>query len=98
MDKYDPQEDRWQKLAPMTSKRRRHALAVVQGELYAVGGIGLRDYHDNDDIQTVEKYCPRRDKWTPLEKAVGTGHYGAVAVFGNAVGLNGHELASAKEE
>lgn len=36
--RYDPQTNRWSKVAPMSTKRLGVAVAVLGGYLYAVGG------------------------------------------------------------
>jgi N-acetylneuraminic acid mutarotase len=55
------QGGRWTAKAPMLTPRSFHAVGVVDGILYAVGGATLsgRDYLD-----TVEAYDPTTNKWT----------------------------------
>ncbi len=55
------QDGRWIAKAPMLTPRLFHAVGVVNGILYAVGGATLsgRDYLD-----TVEAYDPITNSWT----------------------------------
>ena len=36
--RFDPKENKWNKVAPMTTRRLGVAVAVVGGYLYAIGG------------------------------------------------------------
>lgn len=36
--RYDPKENKWTKVAPMTTRRLGVAVAVLGGYLYAIGG------------------------------------------------------------
>jgi hypothetical protein len=56
---FDPATNAWDRSkAPMTTARRHHALAVLFGELHAIGG-------DNGET-SVEKYDAQADRWTPV--------------------------------
>ena len=45
----------------MTTRRRGHTLAVLDGELHAVGGEDKRS-----EGPDVEKYDPRADSWSAV--------------------------------
>jgi len=38
VERYDPKENKWSKVAPMTTRRLGVAVAVLGGYLYAIGG------------------------------------------------------------
>ena len=55
---FDPATNAWDRSkAPMTTGRYFHALAVLFGELHAIGGNGKT---------SVEKYDAQADRWTPV--------------------------------
>jgi len=89
---YDPVADAWRSLHPMRTKRGLLKLAVLDGDLYAIGG---RD--DNAVSQpTVERYDPATDTWqsrAPL--LTGRGNPGVAVVDGHiyAVGGQGDGVA-----
>lgn len=58
---YDPKVDRWCTIPSMSTKRARVGVAVVDREIYAVGG-----YDGSTDLATVERYCPQENKWHPV--------------------------------
>ena len=51
----------WTRKAPMLTPRLGHAVGVVNGILYAVGGLTPTG---NGYLNTVEAYDPTRNKWT----------------------------------
>ena len=58
MTTFDPATNAWDRSkAPMTTVRTCHALAVLFGELHAIGG---------DEETSVEKYDAQADRWTPV--------------------------------
>ena len=55
---FDPATNEWDgSKASMTTGRLYHALAVLHGELHAIGG---------DGETSVEKYDAQADRWTPV--------------------------------
>lgn len=48
-------------LSSMSIERARPASAAYRGEIYIMGGYTNRSAHDS-----VEKYDPLRDEWTPV--------------------------------
>ncbi len=55
VEAYDPANDSWQTgLAPIPTERQAHDLAVVNGVIYAIGGIG----GGIDGLTTNEAYTP----------------------------------------
>ncbi|CAB1333672.1 unnamed protein product [Coregonus sp. 'balchen'] len=58
--RYDPRGNRWTEIASMKACREHFVLGALGQYLYAVGGRNeLRQV-----LPTVERYCPRRNKWT----------------------------------
>ena len=57
VERYDPALDAWEAVAPMAEARFFHAVAVLDGKLYAVGGqnYGL--------LSSVERYDPATNAW-----------------------------------
>ena len=56
--RYDPDLDKWQKIAAMNSKRIGVGVAVVNRLLYAVGG-----FDGQNRLRSVECYNPDKDEW-----------------------------------
>jgi N-acetylneuraminic acid mutarotase len=56
---YDPEDDRWARAAPLPSPRHHLAVAVHDGELWAIGG---RD-HDEAVLDAVHVWNPDTDAW-----------------------------------
>ncbi len=61
MEAYDPTTDTWTSKSPMPTARGHLAAAVVNGTLYAIGGI---IDNPNTIYATVEAYDPTTDTWT----------------------------------
>ncbi|XP_007905024.1 kelch-like protein 30 [Callorhinchus milii] len=55
--KFDSKEGVWVPIAPMLKPRTNHATAVLNGEIYAVGGTPL-------DVVEVEHYDPYNNNWS----------------------------------
>jgi hypothetical protein len=63
---FDPDTDSWTTLAPMPTGRFALAVALANGELYAVGGCCAGD---GSMLSIIETYDPATDSWgsqTPL--------------------------------
>ncbi|MBN3272040.1 KLH30 protein, partial [Polyodon spathula] len=81
--KYDSQQGKWMTVAPMLRPRTNHASAVLNGEIYAIGGTTF-------DFVEVEHYDPYNDSWSltsPTLKYVSnftaTGCMGKLYVIGS---------------
>ncbi|KAJ7336612.1 hypothetical protein OS493_011830 [Desmophyllum pertusum] len=59
---FDFNEKRWRVIAPMIIPRKYAGSAILDGQLYAVGGIN-REY---SDLVTVESYNPCAGQWTSV--------------------------------
>ena len=60
VERHDFETNAWEAVAPMAEARYEHAVAVLDGTLYAVGG-----YIDDDDdaLNSVERYDPAVGVW-----------------------------------
>ena len=66
VERYNPAENAWQAVAPMATARYAHAVAVLDGKLYAVGR------YDDGFLSSVERYDPAAGAWeavAPLAEA-----------------------------
>ncbi|EDO27468.1 predicted protein, partial [Nematostella vectensis] len=59
---FDFNKKAWGTLAPMIIARKQVGAAVLEGQLYAVGGVN-REYAD---LVTVECYSPSTSQWTSV--------------------------------
>lgn len=62
MEYFDFNEKKWRVIAPMIIPRKLAGSAILDGQLYAVGGIN-REYAD---LVTVESYNPSVGQWTSV--------------------------------
>jgi kelch-like protein 20 len=61
VERYDPKENRWTRVAPMSTRRLGVAVAVLNGFLYAVGGSD-----GTSPLNTVERYDPSANHWKAM--------------------------------
>lgn len=78
--RYDPKENKWTKVAPMTTRRLGVAVAVLGGYLYAIGGSD-----GQSPLNTVERYDPRHNKWTLVSPMSTRRKHLGCAVFNNLI-------------
>ncbi|XP_035280402.1 kelch-like protein 33 isoform X1 [Anguilla anguilla] len=57
--RYNPVQDRWQRLADMQENRSNFSLVEREGRFYAIGG----DRDINNNMDSVACYCPNTDCW-----------------------------------
>lgn len=102
VDAYDPKEDRWEHLAPMTAPRSDHAAAVAaDGKLYVFGGCAC-DKRGKPSIARTEVYDPETNTWStaaPMPQArqlvtASTAPDGRIFVVGGLVDLNKSDSSS----
>lgn len=58
MERYDPDKDFWEKVAPLTDRRINFGVAVLHGFIYVVGGHNGEQY-----LSSVERYDTHQDSW-----------------------------------
>lgn len=78
--RYDPKENKWSKVSPMTTRRLGVAVAVLGGYLYAIGGSD-----GQSPLNTVERYDPRHNKWSPVSPMSTRRKHLGCAVFNNLI-------------
>ena len=69
VERYDLAANAWEAVAPMVEARNSHAVAELDGKLYAVGGF------NNGALSSVERYDPAANTWeaaAPLVTARGS--------------------------
>ncbi|XP_072024205.1 kelch-like protein 28 [Amphiura filiformis] len=87
MERYDPRQNLWSKMAPMHDARAYFASVVLNNCIYAIGGFNGRW------LNTVEKYDPQTNRWQyvrelsiPRSSFSATVHDGYVYVAGGFTG------------
>lgn len=64
---YDPKKNVWRSIEDLSAKRWKCGLVHLGGYLYAVGGMDSpRAGFWGAPLNTVERYCPRTNKWTSV--------------------------------
>lgn len=60
VEAYNPVRDQWRPCSPMSVRRNRVGVAVMDGLLYAVGGSAGKDYHNSVEwLVKFIKYAPK---------------------------------------
>jgi N-acetylneuraminic acid mutarotase len=93
--------DSWTTKTPMPTPRQGLGVAVVNGEIYAIGGVGL-----NNTVPTAlgisEEYDPVTDKWASKAPLPTLRTSFGIAVYQNKIyvigGLENNDIASAVNE
>lgn len=83
---YDPTDDSWHALAPALNVRNSAAGAVIDGQLYVVGGRTVA----TGNVDYLEIYDPQEDRWrqaAPMPQA--QGGLGAAALNGQLIAFGG---------
>jgi hypothetical protein len=89
---YDPKTDRWRALAPMKVPRAAVGVAVVDGELHAIGGRAL----DQSTLALHQVWSPATNAWSdraPLPRA--RDHMATIAVDGKIHVIGGRFAGAA---
>jgi len=60
-------EDSWTTKTSMSQPRWNMGIAVVEGNIYAIGGIPATPGVYSDNVGTNERYDPKTDTWTTLK-------------------------------
>ena len=76
VERYDPTSNAWASVAPMLVPRARHAMAVFNGRLYAIGGYG-----GSDRLASVESYNPKSNTWETVAPISSKRDYCAAAIM-----------------
>ena len=76
VERYDPATNAWEPVAPLAEARHSHAVAVLDGKLYAVGGYG-----GGVTLSLVERYDPATNAWEAVAPMVAARAAVGVAVL-----------------
>ena len=60
VERYDPEANAWEAVAPMSTGRRWAVAAAIDGKLYVVGGA---QKHSTDGLSSVVRYDPQSNAW-----------------------------------
>jgi N-acetylneuraminic acid mutarotase len=83
---YDPAQDLWTVLSPMTNARAGLALAVVGNSIYAIGGrTNTGGPASGGALAVVERYDIATDTWTTVAPLLAPREDLAAAVVGNKI-------------
>lgn len=66
LDRYDPESNAWEVLAPMPTARSGLAAVAIDGHLVAIGGE-VNPAHPRRVFPQVEVYDPASNRWTSLD-------------------------------
>jgi kelch-like protein 20 len=80
VERYDPKENKWTKVASMMTRRLGVAVAVLNGYLYAIGGSD-----GQCPLNTVERYDPRKNCWTVMASMSTRRKHLGCAVYNNMI-------------
>lgn len=61
LQRYHPETEEWESLAPLSASRSGFGAAVMDGMLYLVGGC-----NSFSKVSTTDKYDPDRNRWTQV--------------------------------
>ena len=75
MERYDPDTNKWELVAPMNRAKFGLSCVVLDGKLYAIGGsseeeILHEDASNTESMKTVEMYDPEKNCWTMIAPLV----------------------------
>lgn len=56
VEAYNPLRDQWRPCSPMSVRRNRVGVAVMDGLLYAVGGSAGKEYHNSVEWYVIHSY------------------------------------------
>jgi len=95
VEEYDPATDTWTQKADMPTARHSLSTAVVNGKIYAIGGMsGGPRLEILNSLSTVEEYDPAADKWTKkVSMPTARGGLSTSAVNGRIYAIGGHKGA-----
>ncbi|OQR75755.1 ring canal kelch-like [Tropilaelaps mercedesae] len=77
---FDFKKDRWVSLPDLPSRRCRAGVAVLNGQVFAVGG-----FNGSLRVRTVDLYDPQRDQWTQAPQLEARRSTLGVAVLNNVI-------------
>jgi hypothetical protein len=101
VEEYDPATDTWRPKADMPTARSSFATGVVNGKIFAMGGLATGNNH----LSAVEEYDPATDTWTPkagmpIARSMMTASVvnGKIYVIGGSIGAGEENNVATVEE
>jgi hypothetical protein len=85
VERYDPDQDAWQAVTPMTTERSSFAAVVLGGRIIAVGGEDA----GFSSLPSCESYDPVADKWEALPDMATARYAPAATVLGGRLWVTG---------
>mmetsp|Transcript_7159 Transcript_7159/g.21591 ORF Transcript_7159/g.21591 Transcript_7159/m.21591 type:complete len:90 (+) Transcript_7159:102-371(+) len=79
VERYDFETKAWEAAPPMAEARIYHAMAVLEGKLYAVGGDNDVAINVGASLSSVERYDPAQNAWETVAP-MGTARIGSIAL------------------
>lgn len=90
VERYQPSQNLWQVITKMTSKRDGCGVAVINGQLYVMGGFVNSLY-----LSTAERYDPYQNKWIAFASMnMKRAYFGASVVNGDLYVVGGENSFS----
>ena len=88
VERYDFETKAWEAVAPMAEARYAHAVAVLEGKLYALGGY---NGGDDGDLSSVERYDPAVGAWEAVAPmAAARSDHGVAVLDGKLYAVGGY--------
>ena len=94
---FNPTSHQWTTKAPMQCARRLHEMVAAGDKLFALGGIGSHNFHQQTQIP-IESYDPSTDQWTILTSTLAGRSVGHFICFHGRILSVGREHYEATED
>ena len=88
VERYDIEQDRWARVRSMPVALNHTVAAAYRGDLYVMGGYASATGLDNE-VATLYRYDPERDRWSRLPSAPSTRAAHAMGVVRNRLYVAG---------
>ncbi len=99
VDVYDPATNRWAKAQSMNRERCSAALSVVNGEIYAIGGMSWPGMGVETDLylSSIEVFNPKTNQWRARTGMSGPKAYHTASVIDEKIYVVGGYLREGEE-
>ena len=88
VEMYDPATDTWTQKADMPTPRKTRT-CVVDGKIYAIGGLAADPTVEREQLATVEVYDPATDSWTSARSMHHARYWAALSVVNGEIYATG---------
>ena len=92
VEAFDPQLGAWADVSSMSVDRSQHAVAVVDGKIYALGGMN----GSFEALDSVEVFDPQADSWHQVASMPHRRRCHAAATMGGKIYVSGGTVANSK--